>query len=183
MGWIVLLLGNALWIGGHLFKRVMPDQRNALGQKGRGLVAAALFISIILMVIGYRAVPYVDVWTPPSFLTHINNLLMLIAFYLMSPAPKKGKFFTWMRHPMLTGFGLWAVAHLLVNGDLASILMFGLLWVWSILSKVVINKAEPDWTPAPAGAIKWDAIGVAGSVVLLVVVGYIHAWLGVWPFG
>lgn len=183
MGWLLLLAGIGLWADAHFFKRFAPEQRAALGDKGKGLVALGIFASILLMVIGYRWVDFIPVWSPPSFLTHINNLLILIAFYLMSPAPAKGKFLTHMRHPMLTGFGLWALAHLLVNGDLASIVLFAGLWGWSILEKLVINRAEPDWTAPEGGEIKWNFMGLAGAVILMGVVGMIHGWLGPWPFG
>lgn len=183
MSWIVLLLGLALWWAAHLFKRILPERRAALGKKGKGLVAGALAVAILLMVLGYRGTPSVTLWTPPTFLTHVNNLLVLLAFYLMSPAPAKGALLTHMRHPMLTGFGLWAIAHLLVNGDLASILLFGGLWAWSIVTKIVINKADPTWSAPEKGTLAWDAKGAAGAVLLVVVIGLLHGWLGPWPFG
>ncbi|MGB0658684.1 MAG: NnrU family protein [Mangrovicoccus sp.] len=183
MFWLLLLLGIGLWVAAHSFKRWSPIRREAMGQKGKGLVALAIAAGIVLMIIGYRGTPFITVWTPPSFLTHLNNLLVLLAFFLMSPAPKKGKLFNFMRHPMLTGFGLWAFAHLLVNGDLASILLFGGLLVWSAYAAQLVNRAEPGWVPGPKGKLAWDLRGFAGAVVLLVVVGYIHSWLGPWPFG
>ena len=183
MAWLLLILGVALWAGAHFFKRMAPARRAAMGDKGKGLVAGALAVSILLMILGYRWTPFVTVWSPPAFLTHANNLLVLIAFYLMSPAPKKGALFYRMRHPQLTGFGLWALAHLLVNGDLASIVLFGGLWLWSLGSKVIINRAEPLWTPNPKGAIKWDLIGLAASVVLVGLIGWIHTLFGLVPFG
>lgn len=183
MSWIVLLAGVALWWAAHLFKRVSPASRAALGDKAKGYVALALGVSVVLMVLGYRATPFVALWTPPAFLTHVNNLLMLAAFYLMSPAPKKGLFLTGMRHPMLTGFGLWALSHLLVNGDLASVLMFGGLFVWVPVAMAAINRALPDWTPNPRGSAKYEAMGLVGAVLLMGVIGMIHGWLGPWPFG
>ena len=183
MAWVLLTLGVALWAAAHLFKRAAPERRAELGDKGRGLVAMTIFASIVLMVLGYRWVEDPQVWYPPYFLIHINNLLILVALYLMSPAPKKGWLISGMRHPMLIGFGLWAVAHLLVNGNLAAIILFGGLLAWSITEQVAINRAEPDWTAPVPGQIKYDAMFAAGSVVLLAVIGYIHFWLGVWPFG
>lgn len=183
MAWLLLILGVALWAGAHLFKRVAPARRAEMGDKGRGLVAMAIFASIVLMVIGYRWVEDPQVWFPPYFFIHINNLLILIAIFLMSPAPKKGRLVSGMRHPMLTGFGLWAFAHLLVNGNLAAIILFGGLLAWAIVEQIIINRAEPDWTAPAPGEIKYDAMFAAGSVVLLAVIGYIHFWLGVWPFG
>ncbi len=177
-----LILGVALWAAAHFFKRVMPAQRAAMGDKGRGLVAMALGLSVVLMVVGYKAADVVVLWSPPGFLVHANNLLVLIAIYLMSPAPKKGALLSGMRHPMLLGFALWAVAHLLVNGDLASVILFGGLLAWAVASVVVINAAEPAWTPRPRGTLAKDAMFFAASVVLLAVIGIIHGWLGPWPF-
>lgn len=183
MYFFILLLGLALWVGAHFFKRLAPERREAMGDKGKGVIAMAIFAGIVLMVIGYRGTPFIPVWEPPAFLTHINNLLILIALYLMSPAPKKGKLLNGMRHPMLTGFALWAFGHLLVNGDLTAILTFGVLLGWALTEISIINKAEPEWSPGPSGTLEKDVMFMAASVVLLAVLGYIHSWLGVWPFG
>ena len=77
----------------------------------------------------------------------IANLAMLIALFLLSPAPKKGKLASGMRHPMLVGFGVWAGAHLLVNGDLASFLMFGGLLVWDAVLSSTRRLARPACSP------------------------------------
>ncbi|MEY8830216.1 NnrU family protein [Sedimentitalea sp. XS_ASV28] len=182
MGWSLLILGLALWWGAHLFKRVRPDQRAAMGNAGKGAIALALLISIVLMVIGFRATPYIAVWTPPGFMIHINNTLMVFAFWLASPAGQKGLILNKVRHPMLAGFKLWAFAHLLVNGDLASIVLFGGLLAWAVVEVIVINRAEPEWTPPAPGTLAKDAMFFAISVVLLGVIGMIHGWLGYWPF-
>lgn len=182
MGFVILIAGIALWWGAHFFKRIAPAQRAAMGNGGRGVVALGVVAGIVLMVIGYRMTDYVHVWAPPSFMTHINNLLVLIALYLMSPAAQKGKLLNGMRHPMLAGFRVWAVAHLLVNGDLASIILFGGLFVWAFLEVIVINRAEPDWTPAEPGTLAKDAMFMGASVVLLLVIGYVHGLIGPSPF-
>lgn len=182
MYWIILVLGVGLWWAAHLFKRVAPERRAALGDPGKGAVAAAIGVGIVLMVIGYRGVDFIPVWFPPSFMVHINNTLMIIAIYMLSPAPKRGKLISGMRHPMLTGFSIWAISHLLVNGDLASILLFGGLLIWAVLTARIINSEEPDWQRGPAGTYAKDGMFLAGSVILLGVIGMIHNWLGVWPF-
>jgi NnrU protein len=88
-----------------------------------------------------------------------------------------------LRHPLLYGVILWAVAHLLVNRDLASLILFGGLGLWAALEIALINRAEPLWVrPAPAPVGK--EIGAAvGAVALTVIVGYIHGLIGPWPFG
>ncbi|WP_435310716.1 NnrU family protein [Primorskyibacter sedentarius] len=179
----LLILGVLLWVAAHFFKRAAPDLRASLGEKGKGMVALALFVSVVLMVFGYRMADGAVFWGRHPATVGINNLLVLVAIYMMSPAPKKGKLLAGMRHPMLTGFALWAVAHLLVNGDMPSFILFGGLLVWAIAEIVVINRAEPDWTPPVPGPISKDFIFIGASIVLLLVIGYIHGLLGYPVFG
>lgn len=179
---IWLILGVLLWSGAHLFKRLAPEARANMGDKGKGLVALVLLASVVLMVIGYRAADYIAVYEPPYFLRHLNNLLMLFALYFTSPGPSKGALFYKMRHPMLTGFKIWAAAHLLVNGDLASLILFGGLLAWAVIEVVTINKSEPDWQPKEKGTIAKDAMFFVASIVLLGVIGYIHGLIGPSPF-
>ena len=182
MGFLILILGVALWWAAHLFKRVAPARRAEMGDKGRGLVALALLGSVVLMVIGYKLAPFVHVWAPPAFTFHLNNVLVLVAIWMMSPAGTKGKILSNVRHPQLMGFRTWAMAHLLVNGDLASIILFAGLLVWGRVEVVVINKAEPDWTPRADGSIAKDGMFFVASIVLLVVIGYVHGLVGPAPF-
>ncbi|MBN9889159.1 NnrU family protein [Salipiger abyssi] len=180
---ILLVLGVALWWAAHLFKRVAPAQRAALGGKGRGLVALLLVGAVLLMIFGYRMADGAVFWGRHPATVGVNNLLMLAALYFTSPGPKKGALFYRMRHPMLTGILLWAVAHLLVNGDVPSFVLFGGLGAWTLVEMAVINRAEPGWTPPAKGAIRKDIIFAAASVVLLLVIGWIHTWLGYPTFG
>lgn len=178
----LLVLSLALWALAHFFKRLLPARRAAMGDKGKGAVALALVVSVVLMVLGYRAAPFVDVWYPPEWAPHLNNLMVLIALFMMSPAPKKGRLLSGMRHPMLMGFGLWALAHLLVNGDVASIVLFGGLLIWATAEILVINRAEPRWVAPAPGSYGKDAMFFLASIVLLGVIGYIHGLIGPSPF-
>ena len=183
MGWLLLILGIALWSGAHFFKRLSPEKRAAMGDKGKGPVALGILAGLVLMVVGYRMAPFVPVWTPPVFLTHLNNLLMLVAVFLFGMSGTSGRLRGRMRHPMLTGVKTWAAAHLLVNGDLASILLFGGMLAWAVASVILINRAGP-WTNRPApGDAKGDVKLVIITLVVYGVIAAIHGWLGVWPFG
>ena len=179
----MLILGVALWWGAHFFKRIAPGARANLGDRGKGIVAVVLLASIVLMIFGYRSSEGAFFWGRHPATVGLNNLLMVAALYLTSPGPSKGALFYRMRHPMLTGFALWAVAHLLVNGDVPSFILFGGLLIWALLEMIVINQAEPEWTPPAKGAIKKDVIFLAASVVLLLVIGWVHTWLGYATFG
>ncbi|MGE4327466.1 MAG: NnrU family protein [Pseudodonghicola sp.] len=183
MGFALLILGLALWWAAHLFKRVAPARRAAMGDKAKGVVALLLVLAVVLMVIGFRATPFIAVWTPPAFMIHINNLLVLIAIFLLSPAGKKGRILHGVRHPMLGGIHAWSVAHLLVNGDLASIILFGGIFLWALVEMKVINRAEPSWTPGPVGTYAKDAMFFVASIVLMGIIGYIHGLLGYPVFG
>ena len=178
----LLILGLLLWTAAHLFKRMAPDQRAALGDKGRGLVALTILGSVVLMVIGYKMAEYSPLWAAPAGAKHAVSLAVLIAFYFASPGPKKGALFHKMRHPMLTGFIIWAAAHLFVNGDVASLILFGGLGLWAIAEIIIINRAEPEWTPNPKGSIAKDGMFLGASVILVGVIGFIHGLVGPSPF-
>lgn len=179
---VILILGLTLWTGAHLFKRLAPAQRAAMGDKGKAVIGLLILASVVLMVLGYRGADTVQLWYPPAFLTHLNNLLMLLAFYLYAASGMKTRITRVIRHPQLTAVKTWAVAHLLVNGDLASVILFGGILAWAVVSVIVINRAQRDWTrpsPAPMG----KEIGVVvGAVVVMVAVGWVHTWLGYWPY-
>lgn len=180
---ILLTSGVALWWGAHLFKRLAPEARANMGDKGRGLMALLIALSVVLMVLGYRAADGAFFWGRHPATVGINNLMMIAALYFTSPGPKKGAIFYKMRHPMLTGFLIWALAHILVNGDVPSFVLFGGLGVWALAEMMVINRAEPEWTAPAKGKIVKDAMFVGISVVLLGIIGMIHSYLGYSPFG
>ena len=180
---ILLILGLILWSGSHLFKRLLPDRRAAMGDAGKGVVALLSLAGIVLMVIGYRAAPYIEVWSPPAFLRHVNNLLMVVAVYLLGVGYMWGVVRTKLRHPMLGAVKIWALAHLLMNGDVASIVLFGGLLAWAVVSLILINKAVPVWVRPEVGPVRNDLIHAGVSIVLFGIISYVHIWLGVSPFG
>ncbi|HEU0220926.1 MAG TPA: NnrU family protein, partial [Paracoccaceae bacterium] len=135
----LLTVGVALWWFAHLFRRIAPGPRAALGEgPGKGAVALFLVIAIVLMVVGYQNAGPLFLYVSPGWTWHLNNLLMLASIALLGMGSSKGRARTWLRHPMLTGVLVWAVAHLLVNGDVPSLALFGGLGLWAIVEMVVI---------------------------------------------
>lgn len=183
----LLLLGLLLWTGAHLFGRAFPTQRAALNERlgvgpAKGVFALLLLLAIILMVSGYKAMPFIPVYQPPAWTVHINNLLMLVAIALLGMGKSKGRARSWFRHPMLMGVTVWAFAHILVNGDLASLVLFLGLAAWANVHMAIINAREPHWErPAPGGAVG-DLRLLVITLVVFAIIAAIHAWLGVWPF-
>lgn len=181
MLWIIL--GLLLWTGAHYFKRLMPAQRAGLGDPGKLLVTVGILAGLVLMIIGYRSAEFLYVWAPPSFLVHVNNLLMLAAFFVFGTSATTGRLRGWTRHPQLIAVKIWAVAHLLVNGDLASIVLFGGMLAWAVGSVILINRTEPNWERPAPGEAKKDILLVVITLVTFSVTALIHLWLGVSPFG
>ncbi|KMK66352.1 NnrU family protein [Puniceibacterium sp. IMCC21224] len=178
----LLIIGLALWVLAHFFKRLMPAQRAKMGNAGKGGVAAVILVSLVLIILGYRAAEFVVVWSPPGFLTHLNNLMMLGAVFLYGMSATTGRLRGKLRHPQLLAVTVWAVAHLLVNGDLASIALFGTMLIWAQAEIALINRAEPWRRPEP-GPAKKDIILVVITLVMFGLIAAIHTWLGVSPFG
>jgi uncharacterized membrane protein len=175
---ISLTLGVFLWIGAHLFKRILPSQRAAMGRAGRGVVAILILVSLVLMVLGYREAEDDPLYVLPLWAWYLNNLLMLAAIFMMDVGRAKGVVRTKIRHPMLLGVVLWSVAHLLVNGDLPSLALFGGLGVWALVEMAVISKAEGAWRRPETGSLRADGKVALFAVALYALIVAIHYWLG-----
>lgn len=183
----LLILGLALWSAGHLLPIYAPDARGAMAARlgegpYKGLFALVALGAIALMVIGYRQAAVVDIWFPPARLVDLNNLLMLIAVFLLGAGHAKSSAKHYVRNPMLTGVAVWAVAHLLVNGDLASVVLFGGMLVWAIAAILGSNARDGAWQRPPRGTTAGLVRHLIITAVVFGVIVFIH-WqlLGVRP--
>lgn len=177
----LLILGVALWWLAHLFKRFAPGARAAMGGAGRGVVALALLVALVLMVLGYRQTGGMASLVVIPGGGHLNNLIMLIAVAVFGAGMAKGVLWTKIRHPMLWGTVLWAVAHLIVHNDWASIVLFGGIGLWAVVEMASINRAGP-WVRPPPGGIKRDLVLVVIALVMYGLITQIHMMLGLNPF-
>lgn len=182
-----LVAGLALWWVSHLVPVFAPGLRaRAIERMGAGawkaLIALLSVAAIWLMVRGFRSAPFVEVWTPPGWAVHVNNLLMLVAVILLGAGHMKSPIARHLRHPMLAGVLLWAIAHLLVNGDLASIFLFAGMGLWALVAMAGLNARDGAWTPPATGGTRRLVIHLAASLVLYAVFILIHGpLLGVRP--
>lgn len=187
----LLILGLLIFLGVHSVSIVAPQWRDAqaarMGEKAwKGLYTLASLAGFVLIVIGYgqaRQAPVV-LYAPPLALRHVAALLMLPAFVLLLAAYLPGRIKAVTKHPMLAATKLWAVAHLLANGNLADVLLFGAFLAWAVADRISMKYRVPRPLPgAPAGRFN-DAIALGAGLVLyvaFVTVG--HRWLiGVPPF-
>ena len=181
---LYLILGLLLWSAAHLMRRLAPGLREALGEvPGKAIIAVLLVVSIWLMSKGYRMADGAVFWGRSPALVGINNLLMLVSVYMFAASGMKTALARRMRHPMLGAVKVWALAHLLVNGDVPSFILFGGLLAWAVVQMILINKAVPDWKrPEPAPKSK-EVMALVGTVVVFAVIAGIHMWLGYPVFG
>ena len=176
---IWLASGVLLWSGAHLFKRIAPAARAQLGNAGRPLMALLLLASLATMVVGYQHTSTTVWWGRQTPWVGVNNLLVYLGFYLIAGSQIGTRIAGVIRHPQLTAVKLWAVAHLLVNGDSASFLLFGGLFFWAVLEVVIINRQDgkqPINKPQPSLPREFAAIAI--TLLLYGVTAYIHGWLG-----
>jgi uncharacterized membrane protein len=179
MGLAVMILGLVLFLGVH----TLPAQRKprarlvaAMGEGGYKLVYALVsLLGIVLIAWGfahYRAAGMIDVWegsvSPKTLviLKHITVGLMLPAVILVVAAFLRGHIYMAVKHPMLAGVKLWAAAHLLANGDLGSIILFGSFLGWAVFDRISLKRrSDPGAPPIPVGGWGNDMIAIAVGIV------------------
>jgi uncharacterized membrane protein len=190
---IVLLLGLVLFLGVHSVSIAAPGWRSAqIAARGertwKGLYSLAAGIGLVLLIVGYgmaRREPVV-LYTPPAGLRHLALLLLLPVFPLLFAAYLPGRLSRLARHPMLLATKLWATAHLLANGTLADVLLFGGFLAWAVADRISVKRRTPEQAHAVPGAPPRpmnDAIAIVGGLaVYAVTVLWAHRWLfGVSP--
>jgi uncharacterized membrane protein len=191
---LILILGLIIFLGVHSTRMFADGWRGTvMAQRGeaayKGIYSLLSLVGLVLLVWGYgasRATP-VDLWNPPVWTRHVAALLMLLSFILLTAAYVPGNHIkAAMGHPMVLGVKVWALAHLLANGRLGDIVLFGSFLLWAVINFTASRQRDR------AAGTRY-APGVAGKTALTVVLGagawvvfafWLHGWLiGVQPFG
>ncbi len=180
---LVLIVGLLLWSAAHLFKRIAPEKRAGFGDSFKAIAAVGVIGGLVLMVIGYRMADGAFLWGRHPATVGINNLLTLFAVYLFAASGMKTWITSKIRHPQLTAVKVWALAHILVNGDIPSLVLFVGLLAWAVVEVILINKqAKPAKATGPFPMGK-EIGAIVGTVVVFAVIAWVHAWLGYPVFG
>ncbi|MFD0936725.1 NnrU family protein, partial [Methylobacterium trifolii] len=152
---LILILGLVLFLGIHAFSIARAKRAEVIGQVGenRFKLGYTLLSALGLVLIGvgfhqYRAAGYIPVWDPPVWTRHLALLLMLPVFVLLAAAYLPGRIRARTKHPMLLAVKIWATAHLLANGDLGSMLLFGGFLAWAVAARISAKRRA-----LPAGAV------------------------------
>lgn len=177
----ILLSGIFIFFAVHLLPGFVNVRNKLISNLGegpyKGLYSLTALSGLVLIIYGKSKAEYLSIWEPPLWSKHVVILTMLISFYFLVAADMKSNIKRFIRHPMLLGVALWAGVHLLANGDLASILLFGSFLIFSLIAMVSANvrgatKQQNQYS------IKSDIVTVFASVVAYVIfIKYLHPLL------
>ena len=178
----LLIAGLLIWSLVHFIPSLaMPLKQKLINQWGekayKGLFTVLILTALALIIFGWRSTTPSLLYQLPGFTRHIAMLLVLIAFILFGASNYPTRIKQFVRHPQLTGVVVWAIAHLVLNGDSRSVLLFGSMGLWAILQIVFINGREGEWVKQPVPTWPREIRGLAISLVVFVVVVMLHPYL------
>lgn len=188
----VLLLGLVIFLGVHSVSIVNEPWRDRMVARmgewpWKGLYALAAISGFVLIVWGYGLARYdpVVLYAPPLWLRHVTILLLVPVFPLLLAAYLPGRIQAAARHPMLLATKLWAVAHLLANGMLADVVLFGAFLAWAVVDWISMKSRTQRSIPsAPTSRVNDIIVLVGGLALYVAFVLWLHTWLiGVSPIG
>jgi uncharacterized membrane protein len=173
MGLGVMILGLVLFFGVHIVTtrrelraRLIAARGENAYKIGYSLLSALGLVLIVWGFAHYRATGWIDVWYPPKAMKNIAVTLMLFAVILVVASYIRGRIYSTLKHPMLAGVKLWALAHLLANGDLGSIILFGSFLAWAVFDRISLkHRSDAGAPPIPVGGIRNDLVAVAVGIV------------------
>lgn len=180
-----LVAGLVIFLGVHSFTTLRGAREAAIARLGagpyRGLHSLVSLLGFGLIIWGfgqYRASGLIPVWSPPEWTRPLTLALMWLAFVsLAAYAPLPGMIRGLLRHPMLVAIKAWALAHLLVNGDLGGMLLFGSLLAWAVYDRISVKRRGDLGAPRQSGFGLGDAVAIGGGSLAYVAMLVGHRWL------
>lgn len=171
----LLVIGIIVFLGIHLlptFPHVRESLIEMLGDRAYKAAFGVLSLAgFALLVWGFATAPVIQVWSPPPWTRWVAIVLMLPAFIFLVAAYVPGRIKTKLKHPFLVAIKTWALAHLIANGDLASILLFGSFLAYAVYDRIALKGRQPTeliGTTAEGGA-RNDLIAIVLGVLFYVV--------------
>jgi uncharacterized membrane protein len=181
MGLAILVLGLALFFAAHVFVTLRTPRAAVIKRIGegpyKGLMSLVSLAGLILIGYGfgqYRATGWINVWSPPAWTYYVTQLLMWPASISVVAAYSRGNIWRALKHPMLVGVKTWAVAHLISNGDLGAIVLFGSFLVWAVYDRITLkHRSDPGAPAIPVGGHRNDTIALVLGTILYLALGFI----------
>ncbi len=186
---LLLVVGVSLWSFMHFLPAADVAVRKSLIAKigenpYKGIFALLMALSIYLIIAGWKSTIPELVYLPPAWGRHATSLLVLIAFVLFLAPYPPNNFKRILRHPQLTGLTCWGVGHLLSNGEMRSIVLFGGLAAWAVIEILLLNRRDGARVKPESAPLKNDVILVVIGIMIYTIFLFAHSWLfGVSPIG
>ena len=181
-GMMLLGLGLALWVSVHFIPSLAPAWRAQRVEKmglgpWKGLFSVLIVTSLVLIVLGWRGTPPEILYLPPTWGRHAAMTLMVIALLLFFAGRLPTNLKRVLRHPQLTGVTLWALAHLLANGEVRSLVLFIGIGAWALLEMVAVNRRVGPWVrPQPVPAVR-DVVLASVALMIYGLLFYLHKYI------
>jgi uncharacterized membrane protein len=182
---LILILGIVVFLGVHTLSTFRETRTRLIERFGFGpykiFYSVAATLGLVLIIWGfsrYRAEDWVQVWIPPEGMRHLTIALMWFAFVAlacMNPAP--GRIRGWLRHPMLVAIKIWALAHLLANGDLGGMLLFGSFLAWAVFDRIAVKRRGDFGASRIRSFTRADAIDLGAGTVAYIAMIVLHPLL------
>jgi uncharacterized membrane protein len=177
----LLVIGLVLFIGAHVFVTLRAPRAAVIARIGewpyKGLMGLVSLVGLIVIGYGfghYRATDWIAVWSPPRWTYHITELLMWPASICVVAAYARGNIWRKLKHPFLVGVKTWAVAHLISNGDLGSIVLFGSVLAWAVYDRITLKRRSDPGAPSiPVGGLRNDIIALVIGTLLYLALGLV----------
>ncbi len=193
MGLAVLIVGLVVFIGSHVFVTRREARAALIARIGavpyRVLFGLVAIVGLVLIVWGfahYRVEDYIQVWTPPTWMRHVTVALVWPASIFVTAAYIPGDIKRTLKHPLLVGIKLWAFAHLLSNGDLGGIILFGAILAWAVYDRITLkHRTDAGAPPIPVGGRRNDIIAIVVGTILYLALGLVFhpLFIGIPVFG
>jgi uncharacterized membrane protein len=181
----ILILGIAIFLGVHVFATFRGARATAIERLGmrryRNVYAMVAAVGLALIIYGFirsRAEGVIQIWQPPHAMRHLAMPLVWFAFIaLASRRAPASRIRGWLRHPTLVAVKSWALAHLLVNGDLGGMILFGSFLAFAVYDRIAVKLRGDLGAPRLEGFTRGDAIAVGAGTALFAIVLVLHPWL------
>jgi uncharacterized membrane protein len=177
----LLVIGLVLFLGAHVFVTLRGPRAAVIARIGewpyKGLIGLVSLVGLIVIGYGfghYRASDWIEVWSPPRWTYYVTQLLMWPASICVVAAYARGNIWRTFKHPFLVGVKTWAVAHLISNGDLGSIVLFGSFLAWAVYDRITLKRrSDPGAPPIPVGGLRHDIIALVIGTLLYLALGLV----------
>ena len=182
---LILILGLIVLLGTHAFSMQRQSREAMIARLGENpykiIYSFVSLVGLLMIVYGfplYREQDWVQIWTPPVWTRHITMTLMWFAFVALAcSGTKPSRLRGWLRHPILVAVKIWALAHLLANGDLGGMILFGAFLAWAVIDRISVKRRGDEGAPRLTHFTRADLLALVGGTLAYGLMFILHPWI------